>query len=129
VAIIRYRELPLIFDFLKAGWRLLYFERNAAILVHESLLPRIPPEIRLVDLGPARFMDEKNPEVLLNVFSLYVNLNLPASHVIYDIYKKNVSDYYKPKTEHLQVMESDMKQKELELQMTAAGQSLSGPLK
>jgi len=129
VAIINYRELPLIFDFLKAGWRLLYFERNAAILVHESLLPRIPPEIRWVDLGPARFMDEKNPEVLLNVFSLYVNLNLPASRVIYDIYKKNVSDCYKPKMEHLQVMESDMKQKELELQMTAAGQSLSGPFK
>jgi hypothetical protein len=129
VAIINYRELPLIFDFLKAGWRLLYFERNAAILVHESLLPSIPPEIRWVDLGPARFVDEKNPEVLLNVFSLYVNLNLPASRVIYDIYKKNVSDYYKPKVEHLQVMESDMKQKELELQMTTARQSLSGPFK
>jgi hypothetical protein len=58
-----------------------------------------------------------------------VNLNLPASRVIYDIYKKNVSDYYKPKVEHLQVMESDMKQKELELQMTTARQSLSGPFK
>jgi hypothetical protein len=122
VAIIHYRELPLIFDFLNARWRLLYFERNAAILVHESLLPRIPPEIRLVDLGPARFRDERNPEVLLNVFSLYVNLNLEASREIYGIYKKNVSDYYKPKTEHLRVMENDMKQKELGLQMTAAGQ-------
>ena len=121
VAIIHYRELPLIFDFLKAQWRLLYFERNAVILVHKSLLPKIPTEIRLVDLGPARFIDEKNPEVLLNVFSLYVNLNLQASRVIYDIYKKNVSDYYKPKKEHLRVMESDMKQKELALKLPLQG--------
>lgn len=109
-AIINYRELPLIFDFLKAGWRLLYFEQNAAILIHESLLPRVPPEIRGVDLGPMRFRNVRNPEVLLNVFSLYVNLNLPASQIIYDIYKNNISDYYKPKQEHLRVMESDMRQ-------------------
>jgi hypothetical protein len=121
VAIIHYRELPLIFDFLKAQWRLLYFERRAAVLIHKSLLPKIPPEVRLIDLGPARFMDEKDPEVLLNVFCLYVNLDLEASRVIYDIYKNNVSDYYKPKTEHLRVMESDMKQKELNLQITASG--------
>ncbi|PKN52922.1 MAG: hypothetical protein CVU55_06795 [Deltaproteobacteria bacterium HGW-Deltaproteobacteria-13] len=110
IALINYRELPLIFDFLKAGWRLLYFEQNAAVLIHESLLSRVPPEIRGVDLGPMRFRNVRNPEVLLNVFSLYVNLNLPASHVIYDIYKNNISDYYKPKQEHLRVMESDLRQ-------------------
>ena len=112
IAIIHYRELPLIFDFLKAGWRLLYFEQNAAILIHKSLLPKIPPEIRLVDLGPMRFKDVRNPEVLLNVFSLYVNLYPQAGRVIYDIYKKNVSDYYKPKTEQLEVMDNDMRQAE-----------------
>jgi hypothetical protein len=90
----------------------LYFEQNAAILIHKSLLPKIPPEIRLVDLGPMRFRDVKNPEVLLNVFTLYVNLYPQASRVIYDIYKKNVSDYYKPKTKHLEVMDNDMRQAE-----------------
>jgi hypothetical protein len=35
-----------------------------------------------------------------------------ASRVIYDIYKKNVSDYYKPKTEQLEVMDNDMRQAE-----------------
>ena len=112
-AIIHYRELPLIFDFLNAGWRLIYFEKNAAILVHKSLLPRIPPEVRLVDLGPMRFKDVNNPQVLLNVFSLYVNLNPQAGLVIYDIYKKNVSDCYKPKMDHLRVMEDDIKKKKL----------------
>lgn len=114
-AIIHYRELPLIFDFLSAGWRLLYFEKNAAILVHESRLADISPEIRFVDLGPKRFKDEKNPEVLMNVFSLYVNLNLQASIEIYNIYRNNVSDCYKPKAEHLKVMEEDIKQKQLAL--------------
>jgi hypothetical protein len=112
-AIIHYKELPLIFDFLSAGWRLLYFEKNAAILVHESLLADISPQIRLIDLGPARFKDEKNPEVLMNVFSVYVNLNLKASLEIYNIYKDNVSDCYKPKAEHLKIMEKDIKQKQI----------------
>ena len=66
----------------------------------------------MVDLGPMRFRDVKNPEVLLNVFTLYVNLYPQASRVIYDIYKKNVSDYYKPKTKHLEVMDNDMRQTE-----------------
>jgi hypothetical protein len=117
VAIIRYSELPLIFDFLNAEWQLLYFEQNAAILIHKSLIPKIPPEIRMVDLGPMRFKDVKNPEVLLNVFSLYVNLYPQASRVIYDIYKKNISDCYKYKTEHLQVMDNDIRQKELYLKI------------
>lgn len=112
-AIIHYKELPLIFDFLSAGWRLVYFEKNAAILVHKSVFSKIPPEAQLVDLGPMRFKDVKNPEVLLNVFSLYVNLNPQASLMIYDFYRKNVSDYYKPKTDHLRVMEDDMRQKQL----------------
>jgi hypothetical protein len=119
VAIIRYNELPLIFDFLNAEWQLLYFEQNAAILINKSLIPSIPPEIRMVDLSPMRFKDVKNPEVLLNVFSLYVNLYPQASLVIYDIYKKNISDCYKYKTEHLQVMENDMRQKELYLKIPA----------
>jgi len=52
---------------------------------------------------------------LLGVFTLYVNLNPQASLVIYDIYKRNVSDCYKPKTEHLKVMEDDIRQKQLQL--------------
>ncbi len=116
IAIIHYRELPLIFAFLKSGdeWRLLYFEKNAAILIHKTLLPSIPPEIRFVNKSPLRFSDVKNPEVLLSVFNFYVNLNPNAGRVIYDIYKKNVSDFYKPKTEQLQAMELYILRKEHE---------------
>jgi len=108
----------LIFDFLKAGWRLLYFERNAAVLIHPSLLDEVRPEVRQIDLGPERFRKEKDPYVLLNVFSLYVNLDLPASLVIYDIYKRNVSDGYRLKNEHLREMENDIAQKRRLLEMS-----------
>lgn len=107
-ALIHFRELPLIFDFLNAGWRLIFFEKKAAILVHESIYSQIPLEVQQVDIGPERFRDVKDPEVLLSVFSIYVNLYPQASPVIYDIYKKNVSDWYKPKNEHLLVMTNDM---------------------
>ncbi|HRS97208.1 MAG TPA: hypothetical protein P5040_03415, partial [Smithella sp.] len=52
------------------------------------------------------------------VFSLYVNLNLPASFMIYDIYKNNISDCFKLKTQHLQVMENDMKLMESRMKST-----------
>lgn len=109
-AIIHYGRLFLIFDFLKAGWKLVYFEKNAAVLVHPSVLSRIPPEVQAVDLGPMRFKDVKDPEALLNVFSIYVNIYPQACPVIYDIYRKNISVWFKPKAEHLRAMEDDMTQ-------------------
>lgn len=128
IAIIHYRELPLIFDFLRSNeWALLFFEKNAAVLIHKSLISTLPPEISLIDLGPSRFNDVKNPEVLLNVFTLYVNLDPNAGRVIYNIYKKNISDYYKLKKDHLQTMKDDIRQKEYELQFMADGHKPSSP--
>lgn len=109
-AIIHFRELPLIFDFLNAGWTLLYFEKNAAVLIHESVLHGIPAGIQSVDLGPERFRDVKNPKVLLNVFTIYVNTNPQAGLTIYEIYKKNVSNLYKLKPDHLRAMQDDLRE-------------------
>jgi len=129
IAILHYRELPLIFDFLRAGgeWRLLYFEQNAAILIHKSLLSTIPPEMGAVDLSPFRFRDVKNPQALLNIFYFYVHLDPKAGRFIYDIYKNNVSDYYKPKQEHLQGMDLAIRQKELETKSLTNGHMLPAP--
>jgi hypothetical protein len=117
-AVIHYEEMPVIFDFLHAGWRLIYFEKNAAVLVHPALLDEIPREVASIDLGPSRFRQVRDPYVLLNVFLLYVNLNLPASYEIYDIYKKNISDCYKLKAEHLEFMENDIRLMEDRLRST-----------
>jgi hypothetical protein len=122
IAIIHYRHLDLIFSFLRAGdeWRLLYFEKNAAILIHKSLLPAIRTEMGNVNLNPLRFKDVRNPDVLLNVFNFYVRLDPKAGRYIYIVFKKNISDYYKQKPDILQLMDMDIRIKEKEFQEKAS---------
>ena len=118
--------MALIFDFLRDGneWRLLYFEKNAAILIHKSLLPFVQSKMGNVDLSPLRFKDVKNPDILLNVFNFYVRLDPKAGRYIYNIFKKNVSDYYKLKPGILNFMEIEIQQKELEHKNKAKEQFL-----
>jgi len=118
IAILHYRQMTLIFDFLQAGddWRLLYFEKNAAILIHKSLLPAVQSEMGNVNLNPLRFRSVRNPDILFNVFNFYVRLNPKAGRYIYDVFKKNVSDFYKLKPEILNYMEISIQNKEQELQ-------------
>jgi hypothetical protein len=118
VAILHYRQMALIFDLLKAEgdeWRLLYFEKNAAILIHKSLMPIIKTEAGNVNLNPIRFDQVSNPDILFNVFNFYVRLNPKAGRYIYHVFEKNVSDYYKLKPDILKVMDSDIKLKEEEI--------------
>jgi hypothetical protein len=116
IAIIHYRQMNLIFDFLKAGdeWRLLYFENVAAILIHKSLLPQIKSKAVNADISATRFKDVKDPEVLINVFDFYVNMDYKAGRYIYNIFKKNVSDYYRIKETYLEVMDNKIRMKEQE---------------
>jgi hypothetical protein len=119
IVFLHYRQINLIFDFLKSGdgeWRLLYFEKNAAILIHKSLLSIIKSEAGNVNLSPMRFSHVRDPNVLTNVFHFYVRLNPKAGRYIYDVFKKNVSDYYKFKPEILNAMSFEIKLKEKELQ-------------
>jgi hypothetical protein len=122
IAILHYRQMALIFDFLRAGddWRLLYFEKNAAILIHKSLLPAVRSEMGNVSLSPLRFKDVKNPDILLNVFNFYVRLDPKTGRYIYHVFKNNVSDYFKLKQEFLNFMEMEISIKEREFQNKAA---------
>ncbi|KUG24602.1 hypothetical protein ASZ90_005596 [hydrocarbon metagenome] len=129
IAILHYRQIVLIYDFLRAGgdWRLLYFDQNAAVLMHKSLLPTISPEMGAVDLSPVRFRNVTNPQVLLNIFHFYLNLDPKAAQFIYDIYKINVSNYYKLKKEHLQGMNLLIRLKELEAKVMKKNFTVSVP--
>jgi hypothetical protein len=95
--------------------------------MHKSLLSTISPEMGAVDLSPVRFRNVKNPQVLLNLFHFYLNLDPKAARFIYDIYKINVSDYYKLKKEHLQGMNLSILLKELEAKAMKNGFKLSAP--
>jgi hypothetical protein len=121
IVILHYRQMALIFDFLKCDdWRLLYFEKNAAILIHKSLLPAVRSEMGNVSLSPVRFKDVTNPDVLLNVFNFYVRLEPKAGRYIYYVFKRNVSDYFKLKQEIMNYMEIEIRIKENDFQNRAS---------
>jgi len=124
IAVINYRAMSTILSFLKDRneWRLLYFDRNAVILIHKSLLPSVIVKMReenrdpgkLIDsmINPARFRDVRNPEILYNVFNIYVRINPEAGRYIRDIFKKNISNYYKPKEQFMIFMDRDIESRE-----------------
>ena len=118
VAVLHYRQMALIVDFLRAGdeWRLLYFEKNAAILIHKSLMNIVSTEAGSVNLSPLRFAKVKNPEILMNVFNFYNHLNPEAGRYIHDVFKKNISDYYEHKQAILTAMEMDIQKKQKQLE-------------
>jgi hypothetical protein len=118
IALIHFGEMPLIFSFLDAGdeWRLLYFEKNAAILIHKSLFDTVQVKTGKIDLGPSRFNTVKNPVVLFNVFKFYARTDIKAARTIYDITKINVSDCFRQKHDLLNAMESEILLRENELQ-------------
>jgi hypothetical protein len=78
-------------------------------------VPLVQAQIRNTNLSPARFNRVRNPEVLFNVFNFYVQMNPGAGRYIFNIYKRNVSDFYKPKEQYLQFMEATLKNREQEL--------------
>lgn len=124
IAIISHQ--PLVLSFLKESneWRLLYFEKHAAILIHKSLFPEViskmsneikDPNILLKNMNsPARFQNTKSPKILVNVFNYYVRLDPKAGRYIHDLFKKNVSNSFKLKSEYLAMMESEIRQREQE---------------
>jgi hypothetical protein len=124
IVIINYRALSTILSFLRNSdeWRLLYFDKNAVVLIHKSLLPSIDAKIRKDNqdpgtllnslINPVRFRDVRNPEILYNVFNIYVRMNPEAGRYIRDIFKNNISKYYKPKVQFLRMMDSDIKRRE-----------------
>jgi len=129
IAIISHQ--PLILSFLKESneWRLLYFEKHAAILIHKSLFPAVlskmskgikdPNMLLKIMNSPSRFRDTKNPKILLNVFNYYVRINPESGRYIHDLFQKNVSDYFELKTLYLKTMEFEIQQREQELHKKA----------
>jgi hypothetical protein len=120
IAIIHHRDQAMMFSFLQAGsdWRLVYFEKNASILIHKSLFPSLmskmdkavkdPQLLIYIFNNPLRFKDETNPQVLLDVFNIYVRMDPKVGRYIYDVFKNNVSDYWWRKTESLTYMDTEI---------------------
>lgn len=93
-------------------WVMLFFDRNAAILVHRSVLPGLDKEVvRSINMDPSRFRDVKSPETLSNIFLIYVSRASGYGAVIRDIYSQNVSHCYKHKKQQMAVMDEIINEK------------------
>lgn len=122
IVVLHYRQKNLIIDFLTAGedeWRLVYFDRNAAVLIHKTLLPVVLSQMKHVDLSPVRFRDVKDPQILLNVFDFYVRTNPNAGRYIYNVFKKNVRDVDNQKQDYLNKMDTEIRHREAEFKRKA----------
>jgi hypothetical protein len=93
-------------------WHLLFLGRNAAILVHKSILPDLSEDLlRSINRDPANFRDVKNPETLSKLFLIYVRLASGYGSVIRDIYNQNVSHFYRYKEQQMAVMDEIIDEK------------------
>jgi hypothetical protein len=93
-------------------WVLLFFDRNAAILAHRSILPGLDKEVlRSLNMDPSRFSDVKSPETLSNLFLIYVGWTSRYGAAIRDIYSQNVSNCYRHKDQQLAAMAEILNEK------------------
>lgn len=112
-AIINLKEPKILLWLLRSpGWKLAYFDNVAAVLVHKSVYDKFYAEINQVDMGPQRFRDVKNPVIVQRIFNLTLNVfGVDYAAEILNIYKMNVSDFYKAKTNVIKSMESALHRK------------------
>ncbi len=93
-------------------WRLLYFDRSAAVIGHKSLVDSGNLKLPSVDMGTERFRNIRTPSRLLWAFWIYFNSGaIRQAEEIIDIYRNNVSDFYRLKNEHIRRMESIVRSK------------------
>lgn len=116
VALIGMNYSPVIFWFLHSpDWRLLYFDKVAAVLVHKSIIPQLSPEALATEVGTIRFSSINNPVILYNLFQFYIQVGASYANDIRSFYERNVSDWYQSKKQQLAIMSSFISQKENEI--------------
>lgn len=113
VALISLREIYLIGWFLDSpDWKLLYYDRAAAILVHQSVLSTLKPEALTVDLNVSRFRGVKDPLILMRLFNFCVRYRIQDARIIMSYYREKVPDYYAFKEEDLEECRNALLKKE-----------------
>jgi hypothetical protein len=113
IALLHMREHNLIFLFLSLPeWKLLYFYKTAVVITHQSVIPSLSQKALSTDMSPDRFRDVTNPMILDNLFNFYINVGPAYAREILDIYKNNVSVFFRFKAFKIQEMENIIKQVE-----------------
>jgi hypothetical protein len=93
-------------------WRLLYFDRSAAVIGQKSLIDSRNVKLPAADMGTVRFRNVNTPSRLLWAFWIYFNSGaVNEANEIIEIYRNNVSDFFKFKTDHVRQMENIVRSK------------------
>jgi hypothetical protein len=122
IALIGMWRSDVIFWFLKSpDWKLIYFDKCAAVLINKSVIPSLPPAALTAEVGTKRFSDLSNPLILNNLFQFYILVGPSYARDIRSFYAQNVSNWFQGKKETLAAMDAAIHQKELQLQQQKAG--------
>lgn len=124
IALLNMREKYLIFFLLSTpDWRLLYFDKAAVVMIHKSVIPLLSTEALSTDMGTRRFRDLTNPLILENLFNFYLQVGPVYAGEIMEIFKQNVSVFFRYKEMKLQEFQNLINQRELQMQQ----QQKTGP--
>lgn len=117
IALLHMRERNLIFLLLSTpDWRLLYFDKAAAVIIHKSVIPSLSTEALATDMNTAKFRDVTNPQILDNLFNFYLEIGPAYAREIMEIFRQNVSVFYKYRNLKLQEFQNLINQRELQIQ-------------
>lgn len=116
-AILHMRERNLIFFLLSSpDWQLLYFDRTAVVLVHKSVRSSLSVQTLSEDMSTQRFRDVRNPMIIDNLFNFYLQIGPVFAREILEIYKSNVSEFFRSKAMKIQEMQNLINQREAQIQ-------------
>jgi hypothetical protein len=117
IAIIHYAYIKDIQWLLSSpDWKLLYFDRAAALIIHKSVVPMLSKKALSTEAGTVRFLDVKQANILLNLFNFYIQVGPQFARDIIEIYKKNVNNLFVNKLSNIQYMEQALQQKLIQIQ-------------
>ena len=119
VALVAYHESQFIGWLLKADWRIVFLDKNALVIIHKSIIPKLPKEALAEDVSTRRFADVDNPAILRTLFNFYVHLGPQFGREIVEIYQRNVRTTYRNRGADINSMWKAIVQKEAELQQKA----------
>jgi len=130
IAVIHYGYFPILEWFLSSpDWKLIYFDRAAAVVIHTSVIPSLTKQALGTEAGTVRFLDLKRAQTLRNLFYFYIHLGPSYARDIIEIYRKNVNSFYVNKNNDLKQMELALQQRLAELQQQRQQQTPRPPAK
>jgi hypothetical protein len=116
VALVAYHEGQFIEWLLKADWRIAFLDKNALVIIHKSIIPKLQKEALAEDVSIRRFADVDNPAILRTLFNFYLHLSPQFGREIVEIYQRNVRTTYRNRGADINSMRNAIAQKEAELQ-------------